>query len=248
MSVDYLNHPPRHNTNDLNPGNPRQNVLLARGKLSPELPNAVSTYVDGRNGPTTAEWQRHERGPAHAVPQPATTIRITRGPGPRRLLRQGAQALRRRDQGYVNQLLTGPISLLHVDPPEHRATEWLVIDNATAFADCALGRTFTVPFACRETHRAMNGCMKAHATPAEEDAAREEWFAQRLERQHQREAKERRKLEQQKLLREWWNIPEGERDEARRRAEEEKLRRVERVGGYAAKDRRRADEGGPEQR
>ncbi|EON98332.1 putative cytochrome c oxidase biogenesis protein [Phaeoacremonium minimum UCRPA7] len=122
------------------------------------------------------------------------------------------------------------------------------LTNATAFADCALGRTFTVPFACRETHRAMNGCMKAHATPAEEDAAREEWFAQRLERQHQREAKERRKLEQQKLLREWWNIPESERDEARRRAEEEKLRRGERVGGYAAKDRRRADEGGPEQR
>ena len=95
----------------------------------------------------------------------------------------------------------------------------------------------------------MNGCMKAHATAAEEDAAREEWFAQRLERQRQREAKERRKLEQQKLMREWWNIPESERDEARRLAEEEKLRRGERVGGYAAKDRRRVDDGsGREQR
>ncbi|KAJ9152106.1 hypothetical protein NKR23_g2672 [Pleurostoma richardsiae] len=106
-----------------------------------------------------------------------------------------------------------------------------------AFAECAMGRTLSVPFACRETHRAMNGCMKAHATQAEEDAAREEWFSQRLERQRQREAKERRKLEQQKFLREWWGLPENERDAARRREAEEKLKRGERVGGFAARDR-----------
>ncbi|KAJ3493489.1 hypothetical protein NLG97_g4696 [Lecanicillium saksenae] len=38
---------------------------------------------------------------------------------------------------------------------------------SAAFAACALGRTFTVSFACRTEHRAMNGCMKLHATQAE---------------------------------------------------------------------------------
>ncbi|KLU88033.1 hypothetical protein MAPG_07020 [Magnaporthiopsis poae ATCC 64411] len=111
-----------------------------------------------------------------------------------------------------------------------------------AFADCAMGRTFSVPFACRETHRLMNGCMKAHATEAEHDAAREEWFAGRLERQRERERKARRKLEQERFHREWWGLPERDRDEVRR--EEEKLARAERVGGYAAPGRPRVGGGG----
>ncbi|KAK3906994.1 cytochrome c oxidase biogenesis protein Cmc1 like-domain-containing protein [Staphylotrichum tortipilum] len=81
-----------------------------------------------------------------------------------------------------------------------------------AFADCALGRTFSAPFACRETHRLMNGCMKAHATQAEHDAAREEWFARRVERQVERERKVRRAAEQEAFLREWWGLPEKDRE------------------------------------
>lgn len=77
-----------------------------------------------------------------------------------------------------------------------------------AFADCALGRTFSAPFACRAPHRVMNNCMMVHATPAEQDGAREEWFAQRLERQRERERKAHRKAEQEAFLREWWGLPE----------------------------------------
>ncbi|PSR79805.1 cytochrome c oxidase biogenesis protein Cmc1 like-domain-containing protein, partial [Coniella lustricola] len=108
-------------------------------------------------------------------------------------------------------------------------------DEIKAFAECALGRTFTVPFACRAPHRVMNGCMKAHATPQEQDAAREEWFAQRQERARARIEKQKRKEEQARFMREWWGLEESERDEARRRAEEDKLRRGERVGGFKSR-------------
>ncbi|KAG6368040.1 hypothetical protein INS49_002240 [Diaporthe citri] len=107
-----------------------------------------------------------------------------------------------------------------------------------AFAACALGRTFSVPFACREPHRVMNACMKAHATPQEEDAAREDWFARR-QRARERQEKERRKAEQQRFMREWWGLEESEREEQLRRAAEEKLTRAERVGGFASGSRRR---------
>lgn len=85
----------------------------------------------------------------------------------------------------------------------------------------------------------MNGCMKAHATPAEQDAAREEWFERRAERVRDRERKARRKAEQERFLREWWGLPEKDAEERRR--EEEKLRRGERVGGFAAPGRARVD-------
>jgi COX assembly protein 1 len=120
-------------------------------------------------------------------------------------------------------------------------TNPLVSLSLVAFADCALGRTFTVPFACRKPHNAMNACMKAHATPAEQDAAREEWFAKRLERQTEKERKARRKMEQETFLREWWGLPEKDREERRR--EEEKLRMPERIGGMV---RRREEDGGKE--
>lgn len=100
-----------------------------------------------------------------------------------------------------------------------------------------MGRTFSAPFACRETHRAMNACMKAHATQAEQDAAREEWFASRLQRQRERERKARRKAEQEAFLREWWGLPEKDRELARK--ELEVLRRAERVGGFPSRDRPR---------
>lgn len=98
-----------------------------------------------------------------------------------------------------------------------------------------MNRTFSVPFVCRTQHRAMNACMVSHATQAEQDAAREEWFARRLERQRERERKARKKAGQEDFLREWWGLPE--RDEETRRREEEKLAQAERVGGYAARNR-----------
>ncbi|KAK3945402.1 cytochrome c oxidase biogenesis protein Cmc1 like-domain-containing protein [Diplogelasinospora grovesii] len=113
-------------------------------------------------------------------------------------------------------------------------------DEIKAFADCALGRTFSVPFACREPHRIMNSCMKSHATPSEYDAAREEWFAQRLQRQKEREKKARRKAEQEAFLREWWGLPEKDREVAQR--EMEKLKRGERIGGFPAANRPRIEE------
>jgi len=75
----------------------------------------------------------------------------------------------------------------------------------------------------------MNNCMLSYATQAEHDKAREEWFATRMERARERERKERRKLEQEKFLREWWNIPQRDPEEIRR--EEEKLKLGERIGG-----------------
>ncbi|KAK3498260.1 cytochrome c oxidase biogenesis protein Cmc1 like-domain-containing protein [Neurospora crassa] len=110
-------------------------------------------------------------------------------------------------------------------------------EEIKAFAECALGRTFSVPFACRAPHRVMNNCMKLHATPAEQDAAREEWFALRMERAKERERKAKRKAEQEAFLREWWGLPEKDREEARR--ELEKLNQKERVGGYVGNNRLR---------
>ena len=128
-------------------------------------------------------------------------------------------------------------------PPTSSPRETRTVANClpleTAFAACALGRTFSVPFACREPHRVMNACMKAHATPQEEDAAREDWFARRQERARERQEKERRKAEQQRFMREWWGLEESEREEQLRRAAEEKLTRAERVGGFASGTRRR---------
>lgn len=85
----------------------------------------------------------------------------------------------------------------------------------------------------------MNGCMKLHATPAEQDAAREEWFAQRQERARAKVEKQKRKEEQARFVREWWGLEESEQEEARRRVDEEKMRRGERVGGW------RSSRGGP---
>ncbi|UZP40621.1 hypothetical protein NXS19_008437 [Fusarium pseudograminearum] len=81
-------------------------------------------------------------------------------------------------------------------------------DEIKAFAACALGRTFTVSFACRAEHRVMNNCMKVHATQVAHDEAREEWFALRIERQKEREKKARVAQAQEDFMREWWGLPE----------------------------------------
>lgn len=80
----------------------------------------------------------------------------------------------------------------------------------------------------------MNSCMKAHATPAEQDAAREEWFATRLARQRERELKARKAAQQEDFIREWWGLPEV--DKEKRAREAERLRKAERVHGYAPKE------------
>ncbi|KAK4201786.1 cytochrome c oxidase biogenesis protein Cmc1 like-domain-containing protein [Triangularia verruculosa] len=106
-----------------------------------------------------------------------------------------------------------------------------------AFAECAQDRTFSSPFLCRGPLHVMNNCMKIHATPEEQDAAREEWFEKRVERQKEKERKARRKLEQEKFLREWWGLPEKDRELARK--EMELLDKPERIGGFVSRERRR---------
>jgi COX assembly mitochondrial protein 1 len=101
------------------------------------------------------------------------------------------------------------------------------------FADCALGRTFTAPFKCRQQNRAMNNCMITHATQAEQDAAREEWFATRLKRQREWEAKEARRIEQERFHKEWWGLPIEDREGDRGR---DIMKKAERVGGCPKRD------------
>ncbi|KAL6912722.1 hypothetical protein ACHAPO_007317 [Fusarium lateritium] len=108
-------------------------------------------------------------------------------------------------------------------------------EEIKAFAACALGRTFTVSFACRAEHRVMNNCMKVHATQAAHDEAREEWFALRIERQKEREKKARVAQAQEEFMREWWGLPEH----VRLSKQKEMEQRGERIHGLAAKDRPR---------
>ncbi|TVY52275.1 COX assembly mitochondrial protein, partial [Lachnellula suecica] len=102
------------------------------------------------------------------------------------------------------------------------------------FAECALGRTFTAPFKCRVENRAMNACMVSHATQAEQDAAREEWFALRLRRQVEREKREERRKEQERFHKEWWGLPVEDREGEKGN---DVLRRAERVGGFPKREK-----------
>jgi len=72
------------------------------------------------------------------------------------------------------------------------------------FADCALGRTISATWICRDQRLTMNSCMITHATRAEEDSARAEWFSGREERRKKREddaaAVERRREEVIELI------------------------------------------------
>ncbi|KAJ5096740.1 hypothetical protein N7456_007461 [Penicillium angulare] len=56
-----------------------------------------------------------------------------------------------------------------------------------AFAECAVNRTITATWICRQQRLAMNSCMLAHASADEEDRAREEWFAGYEDRRRQKE-------------------------------------------------------------
>ncbi|KAI9855837.1 MAG: hypothetical protein M1824_005826 [Vezdaea acicularis] len=83
------------------------------------------------------------------------------------------------------------------------------INTPTGFAECAINRTVSATWACRTQRLAMNACMVQHATRDEEDRAREEWFATRLERRREREEKERQIEEKRKFHREWWGLDEN---------------------------------------
>ncbi|KAI9837025.1 MAG: hypothetical protein M1819_000674 [Sarea resinae] len=99
-------------------------------------------------------------------------------------------------------------------------------EEIKAFAACALNRTISATWACRPQRLAMNKCIVVHATPAERDQAREDWFAQRGERARQREEKEKKRVEQEKFHREWWNLPSAEEEaEIKRKWEEERRRK-----------------------
>jgi COX assembly protein 1 len=75
--------------------------------------------------------------------------------------------------------------------------------------------------------------MIKYATQDEQDAAREEWFGMRLQRQRERELKEERRKEQEKFHREWWGLPlEDQQGEKGR----DVMRRAERVGGFPKRD------------
>ena len=96
--------------------------------------------------------------------------------------------------------------------PESWSCRTKKMDHAD-FASCALNRTISATWACRQQRLAMNNCMIAHASQQEQDAAREEWFATRDERRKEREAKEARKKEQEKFHRAWWGMPPLPEDE-----------------------------------
>src|ERR1700743_2001502 len=50
------------------------------------------------------------------------------------------------------------------------------------FAICAKEHMFSVNFTCRDQKLAMNSCFRKNGTLAEQDRAREEWFATRLQK------------------------------------------------------------------
>lgn len=85
----------------------------------------------------------------------------------------------------------------------------------------------------------MNGCMKDNSTQAQQDAAREEWFETRLQRQRDRERKEIKKAAQEDFMREWWGL--GERDEESKRKVAERLATKEKVGGLSPSERQSGD-------
>ncbi|EPS25396.1 hypothetical protein POX_c03790 [Penicillium oxalicum] len=67
-----------------------------------------------------------------------------------------------------------------------------------AFAECAVNRTVTATWVCRQQRLAMNACMVTHANNREEeDRAREEWFATYEERRRVKE-EELKRVEQRR--------------------------------------------------
>ncbi|KAH3907322.1 COX assembly mitochondrial protein [Parastagonospora nodorum] len=77
------------------------------------------------------------------------------------------------------------------------------------FAQCALGRTFTMIYACRAPRLAMNSCMLQYQNQDELDKARAEWFKLAGERKKAREEHQRRLEDARSKHKEWWNLDES---------------------------------------
>lgn len=69
----------------------------------------------------------------------------------------------------------------------------ILIHYDVEFAACATNRTISATWACRQQRLAMNSCMVEHATMAEQDAARAEWFASMDSRRIERAKQEMKK-------------------------------------------------------
>ncbi|KAE8151039.1 cytochrome c oxidase biogenesis protein Cmc1 like-domain-containing protein [Aspergillus avenaceus] len=74
----------------------------------------------------------------------------------------------------------------------HKRVRAHCAEEIKAFAQCAVNRTVTATWVCRNQRLTMNSCMLAHAKPEEEDRAREEWFATHEERRREKEEETRR--------------------------------------------------------
>ncbi|CAN9293794.1 unnamed protein product [Alternaria alternata] len=77
------------------------------------------------------------------------------------------------------------------------------------FAQCALGRTFTMIYACRQSRLAMNSCMLQYQNQDELDKARLEWFALAEERRQARIEHQRKLEDAREKHKEWWNLDES---------------------------------------
>lgn len=95
---------------------------------------------------------------------------------------------------------------LYALQPVHRMDGQLANNLSAAFAECAVNRTVTATWVCRQQRLTMNSCMLAHATREEEDRAREEWFSTYPDRRRVRDEElarvEKRREEVIRMMRE----------------------------------------------
>ncbi|KAL6708883.1 hypothetical protein ACN47E_002290 [Coniothyrium glycines] len=84
------------------------------------------------------------------------------------------------------------------------------------FAQCALGRTFTMIYACRQPRLKMNSCMLQYQNQEELDKARAEWFTLASTRRAQRLEHARKLEDARHKHKEWWNLDDQGRTVGRR--------------------------------
>lgn len=114
----------------------------------------------------------------------------------------------------TNRLPSNPTPL---SAPQEQQVRDLYYKNVRAkcakeietFAQCALGRTVTMIYACRPSRLAMNSCMLQYQNQDELDKARQEWFALAEERKKQRIEHQRRLEDARDKHKEWWNLDDS---------------------------------------
>ncbi|KAK1908027.1 hypothetical protein P3342_013347 [Pyrenophora teres f. teres] len=124
----------------------------------------------------------------------------------------------------TNKLPSNPTPL---SAPQEQQVRDLYYKNVRAkcaqeietFAQCALGRTFTMIYACRAPRLAMNACMLQYQNQDELDKARQEWFALAGERRRAREEHQKKLEDAREKHKEWWNLDESGRTVGRRAEE-----------------------------